>query len=161
VENDNGHEEIDELGGIATAEAEHEVFKGARIKIGDLEREDGIIAEAASKIGRSNMGVLLRAMSAIPSDKEYRQILKAGNYQTREKAREAVKAMAENRFCGYEEGVTAILDDITAQSAGENQSLIFKVFETLTHTTFTSNSSAPRKWWGKNDTGKSNASPLS
>jgi hypothetical protein len=158
--NGNNHNHDGEIGEIAVAEAEKVAFKGARIGVGDLEREDGIIAEAASKIGKSNMGVLLRAMSAFDNDKDYRQILKSGNYATREKAREAVKGMDECRLVGYEEGITAILDDITAQSAGENAALLHAVFETLTHTTFTSNSNAPRKWWQKNDNGNQGASPL-
>lgn len=150
--------EANELNEMATVEAEKESFKGARIPLKELEREDGVITEAVSKtIGRANMGVLLKAMTAVESDKEYRQILKFGNYRTREKARQAVKAIDECRRFGYEDGITAILDDITAQSAGENMELLRAVFETLTHTTFTTNSIVSRK---KGDDSRS-ASPLS
>lgn len=148
----NGNGDINEIGEMATAHAEEESFKGSRLPIGEIERQDGLIADAASKLGKANIGVLLRAMSAFDSDKDYRQILKMGNWRTREKARQAVKAIDECRLIGYEDGIKAILDDITAQSGGENMALLFKVFETLTHTTFTTNSTANRKWWqGKND----------
>ena len=157
----NGEGELNDIGEIATADAEGKAFEGARVSLKDLEREDGIIAEAASKIGRANIGVLMRAMSAFDSDKEYRQVLKTGNWKTLEKARQAVKAIDECRLVGYEEGIKSILDDITAQSAGENMSLLFKVFETLTHTTFTSNSTAPRKFWQRNDNRSGSKSPFS
>jgi hypothetical protein len=160
--NDNGHEEIDELSGLATAEAEHDVFKGARIKLGELERQDGLLSEEASKSNKTGSGVLLRTMTAYPSDKDYRQILKSGNYPTREKAREAVKAIDECRLVGYTEGIKSILDDVTAQAAGDNYLMLRMVLDAIQRTTFQTNSTASRKnWWGKNDTGKSNTNPLS
>jgi len=153
---DNGNNHHDEeLSRIAVTDAEQSAFKGATIKLEDLEREDGILAQAASHIGKSNMGVLIKALTAIETDKEYRQILKFGNYKTREKARQAVKAIDECRRFGNEDGIRSILDDITAQSAGENMALLNAVFETLTHTTFTTNNTANRKGWKDND--KSNA----
>jgi hypothetical protein len=154
----NGHRDPDDLNETLTAEAEQNAVKGARMTLIDIEREDAVLADVANKIGKSNLGVLLRAMTAFESDKEYRQILKTGNYRTREKARQAVKAIDECRRFGNLEGIKSILDDITAQSAGENMELLKSVFETLTHTTFTTNSTASRKAW-QNDNAKS--SPLS
>lgn len=154
---------VQELNEKATADAEQKSYEGAKMHLGSVERSDGALSEVAARLGKDNLGVLMRAMSAY-GDEEYRNILKNGSYgpaksrQAREKARQAVKAIDECRRFGNLEGIKSILDDITAQSAVEPSGLLAAVFETLTHTTFTTNSSASRKGWRNNDHSASNLS---
>ncbi len=154
----NGHNNPEDIGEIAVSDAERESFTGARAKLKELANDDGEIAKLTDRIGKTNLGVLMRAMSAY-GDEEYRNILKSGSYgpprsrQAREKARQAVKAIDECRRFGNLKGIKSILDDITAQSAVEPSGLLESVFETLTHTTFTTNSSASRKNWNDNKNG--------
>lgn len=147
---------IDDISERATADAEEKSYKGAVTKLEDVERQDAVLSEVATKLGKTNLGVLMRAMSAY-GDEEYRNILKNGSYgpsksrQAREKARQAVKAIDECRRFGNDDGIKSILDDITAQSAVEPSGLLEAILEALTHTTFTSNSTAAKKGWRDND----------
>lgn len=151
---DNGHD----LAGMALEKALGNSIPGAKVKLEDLEREDGVLAKAAENIFRNNLGVLQRAMSAVEDDEHYRQLLKLARWEKPQQYMCTCAALAECRLIGDEEGIKMILDVVTAQSAGEKGGLLHAILEALTHTTFTTNYTGNKKhWWNGNGKPKDNS----
>lgn len=149
----NGHKTIDEA-------VEEKVFEGVTINIGELQRQDGQIAEAIDKASAHNLGVIQTVIHAVNNDDDYRQILKLAIWKNTEEQDKAVNALSICRLTGAKKAMRTILDRITARSAGINGALIHEAFEALTHTTFTQQTLGGSKKRWHDDREKSN-SPLS
>ncbi len=133
-------------------------FKGVKVRLGELVRQDGIMAEAMDKAIDKGRGVIETLITA-DGDKDYRQILKRGRWKSQEQRDKYVKALAVCRLTGAVQAAQTLLDMITADTAGDNGALIHEAFEGITHTTFTSRSEMDKK--GKNDNRHNNsASPI-
>lgn len=157
MDDDNGHDPAE----IALEQTVKQQFPGARVTLGQLEREDGIIAQAAENMNRNATGVLQRAMSAVENDEHYRQLLRLAYWDNPQQYVRTCAAIAECRLIGDDEGIRMIIDVITAQSAGLKGGLLHDIFEALTHTTFNTNYSGNNKhWWQRNGKPKDN-SPIS
>lgn len=105
---------------------------GPVIDLAQLKHTDGLVRARVQQ----NIGVLVRAMTAHPS-KEYQQELKLANFQTPDEADEFVSALDECMRLGMDP--TPIYNQMLARSAGVKQSLLNSIFNTLTHTSFTTN----------------------
>lgn len=148
----NGKKTIEDM-------AEEKVFEGATIELGDLQRQDGLIAEAIDKAQSRNLGVIQTVITAEQDDNNYRQILKRGVWKSTHEMDLAVAALAECEKTNAKQGKKVILDRITARSAGLNGQLISQALEALTHTHFITNSDNQRR---RHYDGSTNpASPLS
>ncbi len=126
--------------------AEKKVFEGATITLGSLMRQDGLIAESIDKNNAKNAGILHVYTQSYPDD-DYRDILKTANWRTPHQRRLAIRALSICAKLGATNTYKAILDEITADSAGEKGWLMQWVFKTLTQTTFITN----RKEDGRHD----------
>jgi hypothetical protein len=144
--NGNGHSPTDE--------AVQEAFEGARLKVEELRRPDGVLTQL-DKSGQK--GILQQALSAIRKDEDYRQELKTAYFQTAEEADLAVAAINERLMCGV--SIKPIVDMIVARSAGVKGGRLHDIFEALTHTTFSTNYTGGKKWWS-NDKPKNKNSPF-
>lgn len=113
-------------------------FPGATVKLSTLVMRDGQIAEAIDKSNTQHQGVINSYINAVTNDKDYRQILKMAHWKDEKQATLAVRAINHCLRTGAMQTLRAILDDITARSAGNNSFLMHEAFEALTHTTFTS-----------------------
>ena len=118
-------------------DSDEAIREGAVLPLEQLERDDGILARAASSANRNSSGVLQRLITAVEQSKEYRQELKTGNYSSPRKALQAADAIHECLECGM--SIDQVLDEIIALKAGQNSALLHEVLEALTHTTFTTN----------------------
>ena len=107
-------------------------IKGPTIDLNELKKADGLITNRAGQ----HIGVLVRAMSAHPIE-EYQQELKLANFQSSDEADECVSAINESIELGM--SLTPIIDQMYARSAGVKQNYIMKIFDTITHTTVTTN----------------------
>jgi len=147
MEDGNGHDP----GEIPVREA----FKGAVLNLDELKREDGILT--IPQLGGQG-GVLHRAMTAVNKDTEYRQELKTAFFLSTNEADLVVAAINEAKRYGC--SLTPIVDWLVARSSGVHGGRLKAIFETLSHTTFTTNYTGKntKKWWS-ND--KSKSSPLS
>lgn len=94
---------------------------------------DGMLQRAAG----GSQGVILRAMTAIEKNKDYRQEIKVANYGSPDEADMAISALDECSVLGMDP--TPIIDQILARSAGRNHELLYEALRTITHTTFTTN----------------------
>src|SRR3990167_571684 len=89
------------LGGNGhSPDSDEEIRAGAVLPLEMLEREDGILARAASSANRNNSGVLVSLLRAVEIAKDYRQELKTGNYTSPRKALQAADAIHECLECG-------------------------------------------------------------
>lgn len=109
-----------------------ELIKGPAIDLSELKKVDGLIGRRVLQ----NIGVLVRAMTVHPIS-EAQQELKLANFQTADEADEFVSAWNECITLGMDP--TPIYYQMLARSAGIKQNFIMRVFDTLTHTTFTTN----------------------
>ena len=138
-------------GSSPTDEAEVAAFQGAKLKLEDLRRPDGILT-TLDKTGQQ--GILQRAMTAVMKDEDYRQELKTAYFQTAEEADLAVAAINERLMCGV--SIKPLLDKIIARSAGTKGGRLHDIFESLTHTTFSTNyTKGDKKFWQHGDRDKS------
>lgn len=126
---DDGHGIVEET----VDEAFDESFKGARLDLKKLRRDDGIL----TRPGPGGQSLLHRVISAIGDNKDYRQELKIALFNSSDEADNAVAALEECSELGMNS--TPIIDQIIARSSGRNHDLLFEVLRTLTHTTFTTN----------------------
>jgi len=152
----------DDDGDNLEGEARKEAFKGAVIKLSELQRQDGLIAESIDKSMRHTQSVIMTTITATSDDKDYRQILKRARWKNTEEMDLYVHALA---VCDYTGAVMArkhLLDRITAHSAGVDAEGLHEALVALTHTTFTTQSLLDKKYQkqGGYDGNKSN-SPIS
>lgn len=147
---DNGHGPVDE--------AEREVFKGALLNVKDMKREDGILTHGLSG---AQQGVLQRAMTAEKKDEDYRQELKTAFFLSIDESDRVVAAINESDRYGCSR--KPIVDWLIARSAGLNGGRLKAIFETISHTTFTTNYTNPNKhrWWSNDKSRDGKTSPLS
>jgi len=134
----NGKKTIEEM-------AREKAYNGLIVRIGELQRQDGIITESIEKsIGRGQ-GVIQTMITAEEDDKNYRQILKRARWKNQEQRDKFVKAYAVCRITGADKAAKTLLDLITADSAGDNGIWIQETIEGLTHTTLTTHEELSRK----------------
>ena len=125
--------------------AKEKTFKGATIRLEELQRQDGLIAESIDKAAIHSLGVIQTVITATPDDKDYRQILKRAVWKDREEMDKAVNALAVCDITGAVNAKRIILDRITAHSAGIDGYILHQALEALTHTTFTSHEYLDKK----------------
>ena len=101
----------------------------------ELRHSDGLITRSNSA---QNQGVILKSITAIEKNSDYRQELKIANFQTPDEADEFVAASNECRVLNMDE--TPIVDQMIGRNAGVKHGLLFEAFRTLTHfSLFTNN----------------------
>jgi len=155
-DNDNGKEPSETVEEMARREA----FKGTVVKLSELQRQDGLIAESIDKSIQHNQSIIMTTITAVSDDKDYRQILKQANWRSTEEMDLYCHALAVCDFTGAVMARKHLLDRITAHSAGEGRQAIRDGLEALTHTTFTTQHDMEKKnKWGNNDRNKS-SSPI-
>jgi len=108
-------------------------IKGPVIDTSELRREDGLLTNT----GLKNQGVIVRAITAITDDKDYRQEMKVAYFKNSDEADLFTSALEENDALGMSR--TPLINQMISRSAGENHELLFKALDTITHTTFTTN----------------------
>ena len=138
------------------AEVEKEAFKGAVMNVADMKKSDGIFTRGLSN---AQQGVLQRSMSAISKDTDYRQELKTAFFLSAAEADKFVASINEAERYGC--SLKMNIDWLIARSAGVNGGRLRAIFETISHTTLTTNNigdSQKRRWWS-NDKNK-NTNPL-
>lgn len=152
----NGNKSIDQM-------AKEQAFQGAFVKLGELQKQDGLITEEISKSQAQSLGVLQTIISTSnPSndDDEYRKILKLARWKNDEQRDKYIKALAQCRITGAVNARQTLLDLIVAQSSGDSGALIKEVIEGLTHTTFTSREEMSRKGKYYDNNGNKNNSTI-
>lgn len=107
-------------------------MKGPGIDLSELKKVDGLIGKRVAQ----NVGVLVRAMT-VHSIEEGVQELKLANFQSTDEADEYVSARNECRVLGMDP--TPIYEQMVARSAGIKQSYINRIFDAITHLTYTTN----------------------
>jgi hypothetical protein len=138
-------------------DSDEAIREGAVLPLELLEREDGILARAASSASRNNSGVINKLLTAVEASKDYRQELKTGNYSSPRKALEAADAIREAIILGDTEGLEQIIDEIIALKAGANSALVHEALEALTHTSFTTNYAGNNGQRNQQNNGKKNS----
>jgi len=133
-DNGNGRKSIEDM---AQDKALAQFFPGATIRIDDLVRRDGMIAESIDKAQNKTGSVIMTMITAEQDDANYRQILKRGRWANQEHRDKYVKALAVCRITGAKKAAQVLLDLITADSAGDDGVWIREATEALTHTTMT------------------------
>ena len=146
---DNGHKTTEQM-------AKENAFKGVVLRLGELQRQDGIITEAIDKSMSHSLGVIQTLITAKDDDADYRHILKLGRWKNQEHRDKFVKALAVCRITGAKMAAKTLLDQITADSAGDNGAIFHEAIEGLTHTTFTTQDTLDKK--KKYDNNKSHSS---
>ena len=111
-----------------------EQYSSALDLLEGIQRQDGILSDAASK-ARQREGVIMTTITAIMDDKDYRQILKRGNYRSTEEMDLYANALNCCLYVGAVQAFRALLDRITIHSAGVNFEGVRMALESLTHTT--------------------------
>lgn len=141
---------------------EYEALEGANLKLGEMRRPDsGFLRFATDK---QNQSVLHRAMTAAKTPEDILQELKTAFFKSTQEADRFVASLAEARRYGCD--LQFNLEWLVAHAAGEGGARLKAVFETISHTTFTSNIQSPdkKRWW-QNDRNRNNStgakSPLS
>lgn len=119
--------------------------RGPAIKLDELKKVDGLLGKRVQQ----NIGVLVRAMTVHPLS-EAAQELKLAYFQSPDEADEFVSAWDECLRLGMDP--TPIYYQMVARSAGIKQNFIMRIFDTLTHTTFTTNYQGRDKNFVKNRT---------
>jgi len=137
-------------------EVKKSAFKGATIKLSEMMRQDGLIAEALDKQNRHNLGVVQTFITAIDDDKNYRQILKLARWRNARHREIYVKALNACRITGAWNAWRTLLDMITAEAAGEDGALMHEAAAALTHTSITTREEIERKQKYERGRGKSN-----
>ena len=105
-------------------------------------REDGSGGDsnAVSAANQARMGVLLRMLSTIKDEQDYRQLVLLADFLDDEEADRVAAAITEARRYGL--SLDPILDWVTARCAvnklGHGKSRVAIAVEGLTHSTFTS-----------------------
>lgn len=153
MENENGHNGEPTLAG----EVKKAAFKGATIKLSEMMRQDGLIAEALDKQNTRNIGVVQTFITAIDDDKNYRQILKLARWRNARHREIYVKALNACRITGAWNAWRTLLDMITAESAGEDGALMHEAAAALTHTSITTKEEIERKQKYERGRNKSNS----
>jgi len=152
--NGNGHiKTIEEL-------AKEKAYTGLIVRIGELQRQDGLITEAIDKGRGQNLGVIQTIITAENDDKDYRQILKRARWKNEEQRDKFVKALAVCRITGAVKAAQTLLDKITADSAGDDGVWIRETIEGLTHTTLTTHEQIDKKKRYQNGNGSKTTSPI-
>ncbi len=139
--------------------AKKEAFKGALVKLSELQRQDGLIARSIDESARHNAGVIMTTITAIPDDKDYRQILKRARWTSAEEMDLYVHALAVCDYTGAVQAKKHLLDRITAHSAGIDGKGEHDALEAITHTTLTTREELDKKYHGSKDGNKS-SSPI-
>lgn len=131
---------------------------GAFLDLEKMKRPDGILTHALNK---GQMGVLQSAMHAESKDEDYRQELKTGFFLSTNESDKVVAAINEAERYGC--SLKPIVDWLIARSAGTNGGRLRAVFETISHTTFTTNYQGKNnnKGWNNDKSSRSQGSPLS
>lgn len=135
-----------------------EAIKGAVLNVKEMQRDDGILTKGLSG---SQQSVLQRAMTAEKKDEDYRQELKTACFLSTEEADRLVAAINEADRYGCSR--KPIVDWLIARSAGLHGGRIRAIFETISHTTFTTNYTSGKKkhWWNNDKEKEGSLSPLS
>jgi len=138
-------------------EATEQAFQGAKLDVSKMKREDGILTRGLSNTQSS---VLQRAMTAERKDEDYRQELKTGFFLSTEEADKVVAAINESDRYGCSR--KPIVDWLIARSAGVDGGRLKAIFDTISHTTFTTNymSQKKRHWWNRDSSRENTRSPL-
>ena len=147
--NGNGKKTIEQI-------AQERAYNGLIVRIGELQRQDGIIAEAMDKSTKQGLGVIQTLITAEDDDKNYRQIFKRARWKNQEQRDKYVKAYAMCRIVGAHKAGKVILDLVTADSAGDNGEIMKEAIDGITHTTLTTREELTRK--KKHDDSRNNAS---
>ena len=138
-------------------EATEQAFKGAVLDVSKMKREDGILTKGLSNTQQS---VLQRSMTAVTKDKDYRQELKTAFFLSTDESDRVVAAINESDRYGCLR--KPIVDWLIARSAGVNGGRLQAIFDTISHTTFTTNYMSKNKghWWNRDSSRESTNSPL-
>lgn len=156
MSDDNGHKTIEQM---AMEKALDKTFKGTTVRLEDLIRQDGVVTEAIDKSMSHSQGVIQTLITAKDADSDYRQILLLGRWKNQEHRDKFVKALAVCRITGAKMAAKTLLDQITADSAGDNGAIRHESIEGITHTTFTTQEHLDRK---KHDNSRTHSSsPIS
>lgn len=150
MEEGNGHKTIEQL-------AKEKAFEGKIIHIGELQRQDGILAESVDKMAAKGLGVIQTLITAKDDDVDYRQILKLARWKDEIQRDRYVKALAVCRMTGAKMAAKTLLDKITADSAGDNGAIMREAIEGITHTTLTTREELSRKFKNNDNRYKSNS----
>ena len=134
----NGQKTIEQM-------AQEKAYGGLIVRIGEMQRQDGIITEAMDKMIGRNLGVIQTIITAESDDENYRQILKRARWKNQEQRDKFVKALAVCRITGAKKAAKTLLDLVTADSAGDNAVWIGEAIEGLTHTTLTTREEISKK----------------
>lgn len=112
---------------------EGESTGGAQLNLEDLKRGDGVV----SRPTQMSQSLLHRTISSVKENADFRQELKQLNFMTTDEPDDLISALDECVELGMSE--TPIMNTALARSAGLHHELLFKVYDTLTHNTFTTN----------------------
>jgi len=151
-EEGNGKKSIEQM-------AQEKAFGGLIVRIGEMQRQDGIIAEAMDKSIGHNLGVIQTLITAEADDKNYRQILIRARWKNQEQRDKFVKALSVCRMVGATQAAQTLLDLITADSAGDDGALRHEAVEGITHTTLTTRDELSKKK-KYNDNRNKSSSPI-
>lgn len=150
-------DEDDGNGTDLAGEAVEEAFAGARLNVRDMKREDGILTRGLSS---AQAGVLQRSMTAVTKDDDYRQELKTAFLLSTEESDRVAAAINEAHRYGC--SLKPIVDWVITRSAGVHGGRLRAIFETISHTTFTTNYTGKTKnrWWSNDKSRNGTSSPL-
>ena len=135
-------------------------FQGVRVNLSDLMRRDGLTAEALDKSTGQTSGVVQTLITAEEDNKHYRQILKRARWKNQEQRNKFVKAIAVCRLTNAKKALDLLLDQITADSAGDEGALMHEAGNMLTHTTLTTRQELSKKGKGYDNYGNKSNSPI-
>lgn len=138
-------------------EATEQAFQGAKLDVRKMQREDGVLTRGLSNAQSS---VLQRSMTAVTKDADYRQELKTAFFLSTEESDKVVAAINESDRYGCLR--KPIVDWLIARSAGVHGGRLQAIFDTISHTTFTTNymSQKKRHWWNNEKSRDNTRSPL-
>ena len=138
-------------------EATEQAFKGAILDVSKMKREDGILTKGLSNTQQS---VLQRSMTAVTKDTDYRQELKTAFLLSTEESDRVVAAINESDRYGCLR--KPIVDWLIARSAGVTGARLHAIFDTISHTTFTTNYMSKNKkhWWSNDKSNDPTRNPL-
>ena len=134
----NGKKTIEQM-------AQEKAFTGLVVRMGEMQRQDGIMAEALDKSINKSLGVIQTLITAEEDDVNYRQILIRARWKNQEQRDKFVKAIAVCRLVGAKAAAKTLFDLITADSAGDNGAIRIEAVEGITHTTLTTREELSKK----------------
>lgn len=149
--NGNGKKTIEQM-------AQEKAFTGLVVRMGEMQRQDGIMAEAMDKSINKSLGVIQTLITAEEDDGNYRQILIRARWKNQEQRDKYVKALSVCRLVGARAAAKTLLDLITADSAGDNGAIRIEAVEGITHTTLTTREELSKK--KKHDYANRSTSPI-